>query len=78
MEEPNYENILKEKTDYYGETRAAYQFAAEEYARQYHSWMMSNKGNVIKPVCDICKGTGRIILMNQGNFPCRKCDGYGS
>lgn len=43
---PNYENILKEKTDYYGETKAAYQFCAEEYARQYHTWMESWKSNV--------------------------------
>lgn len=36
-----------------------------------------NKADVIKSVCDNCKGTGRIVLMNQGNFPCRKCDGTG-
>lgn len=35
MEEPNYDKILNEKIEYYGETKAAYQFAAEEYARQY-------------------------------------------
>ena len=27
-----YENILKEKIDYYGRTEAAYQFAAEEFS----------------------------------------------
>jgi len=33
--EPDYDAILKSKTDDYGETKAAFQFAAEEYARQY-------------------------------------------
>lgn len=45
MEEPNYEEILKSKTDYYGETKAAYQFAAEKYARQYHKWIQSCQDN---------------------------------
>ena len=35
MIEPNYEEILKKKIDYYGDTRAAYQFTAEEFTRQY-------------------------------------------
>jgi ABC-type uncharacterized transport system ATPase subunit len=39
QQQPKYDAILKEKTDYYGETKAAYQFAAEEFARQYHEWM---------------------------------------
>ena len=30
----DYEKILKETVGYYGKTRAAYRFAAEEYARQ--------------------------------------------
>jgi len=34
MAEPDFQQILKDKTDYYGKTEAAYQFAAEEYARQ--------------------------------------------
>ena len=34
MDEPNFQTILKGKTDYYGKTEAAYEFAAEEYARQ--------------------------------------------
>lgn len=34
MNEPNFQEILKSKIDYYGQTEAAYQFAAEEYARQ--------------------------------------------
>ena len=34
MSEPNYEKILEEKISYHGETKAAYQFAAEEFARQ--------------------------------------------
>lgn len=33
MKEPNYDTILKAKIDYYGETKAAYHFAAEEYAK---------------------------------------------
>ncbi len=34
MGEPNFQKILKGKIDYYGKTEAAYEFAAEEYARQ--------------------------------------------
>jgi hypothetical protein len=30
-----FQEILKEKRDYYGNTEAAIEFAAEEYARQY-------------------------------------------
>ncbi len=37
--QPDYFKILQEKIDYYGETKAAYHFAAEEYARQYHEYM---------------------------------------
>jgi lipid A disaccharide synthetase len=39
MNEPIYDQILKGKIDHYGETKAAYQFAAEEYARQWFVWM---------------------------------------
>ena len=38
--EPNYEEILKGKTDYYGETLAAFHFAAIEFAKQYHIWAL--------------------------------------
>ena len=34
MSEPNYQEILKAKIEYYGKTEAAYEFAAEEYSRQ--------------------------------------------
>ena len=34
MKEPNYDLILKAKIEHYGETKAAYEFAAEEFARQ--------------------------------------------
>lgn len=37
-DEPNCHKILKAKIDYYGETKAAYQFAAEEYERCYRAW----------------------------------------
>ena len=30
-----YEQILKKKQDYYGKTEASYEFAAEEYAKEY-------------------------------------------
>ena len=33
-DEPNYDKILKSKIDYYGETKAAYEFAANEFAKQ--------------------------------------------
>ncbi|PSR54145.1 hypothetical protein AHMF7605_11750 [Adhaeribacter arboris] len=32
--EPNFQEILKAKREYYGDTEAAIEFAAEEYARQ--------------------------------------------
>jgi len=35
MIEPNYDKILQSKIDYYGETKAAYEFAAYEYNKQY-------------------------------------------
>jgi len=41
--EPNYDAILKEKVDYYGETKAAYEFAARAYAKQFFDM---NKHNV--------------------------------
>lgn len=34
MKEPNYDLILKIKIEYYGETKAAYEFAANEFAEQ--------------------------------------------
>ena len=34
MERPDYDKILKDKIEHYGETKAAYQFAAEELARK--------------------------------------------
>ena len=36
MEEPNFRKILKEKRYYYGLTEAAIEFAAEEFAKEYH------------------------------------------
>jgi len=42
MTEPKYEEILKLKIDYYGETKAAYQFAAEEFAREQVKFITSN------------------------------------
>jgi len=39
MGEPNYDLILKAKIDYYGETKAAYEFAANEFAEQKVSYM---------------------------------------
>ncbi len=35
MIEPNYDKILQGKINYYGETKAAYEFAAYEYNKQY-------------------------------------------
>jgi hypothetical protein len=34
MKEPNYDLILKSKIEHYGETKAAYELAAEEFTRQ--------------------------------------------
>lgn len=34
MDNPNFKTILEHKIKYYGRTEAAYEFAAEEYARQ--------------------------------------------
>lgn len=35
---PSYDNILQDQIDYYGETKAAYEFAATEYAKQMIDW----------------------------------------
>ena len=35
MIEPNYDKILQSKINSYGETKAAYEFAAYEYNKQY-------------------------------------------
>jgi len=42
MEKPSFENILKCKIDYYGQTEAAYEFASEEYARQTFNHMLDD------------------------------------
>lgn len=42
MEQPNYDKILKEKTDYYGQTLAAFEFSAIEYAKQMVEFAISN------------------------------------
>jgi len=34
MSEPNFQDILKRKINHYGKTEAAYEFAAEEYAKE--------------------------------------------
>jgi hypothetical protein len=47
MIEPNYDDILRIKISYYGNTKAAYQFTAEEYARQYFKL---NKHSVLDDV----------------------------
>lgn len=39
--QPSYEAILLSKKEYYGDTEAAREFAAGQYARQYHDWMNS-------------------------------------
>jgi len=38
-----YEEILKRKIEHYGETKAAYQFAAEEYATHKKLWFAINE-----------------------------------
>ena len=40
--EDEFTKILKSKIEYYGETKAAYQFAAEEYAEAYHQDKLKN------------------------------------
>ena len=43
MEEPNFDIILESKTTHYGHTKAAYQFAAEEYAILYRDYLVDNQ-----------------------------------
>jgi len=45
--EPNYDQILKENVDYYGETRAAYHYAANKYARELTA-ILENKLRLTK------------------------------
>jgi hypothetical protein len=40
---PNFESILKSKRDFYGNTEAAIHFAAEQYAREYHNYILELK-----------------------------------
>jgi len=39
--QPSYEAILLSKKEHYGDTEAARQFAAEEYAQQFHEWKLA-------------------------------------
>jgi hypothetical protein len=68
--EPDYQKILQGKIDYYGETKAAYQFAAEEYARQYHEWMKSRQAAVKDFVC-VCGSKYAINVAHK--WFCENC-----
>ena len=81
MLEPNYDDILNSKFSYYGETKAAYQFAAEEYARQYfelnkHSVLGGVSTRIISgcsdcPMCDMndmCSGYSCRLKEHPDNF----------
>lgn len=64
----SYDKILKDKITYYGKTEAAYEFAAEEFAREYHKNEVINRGpnggNWIE-----CAGCG-LIKKSTGNGYC--------
>ncbi len=63
MEEPNFQNILKSKRDYYGNTEAAIELAAEEFNRQQVAY--SNSIRLVSK-CDGCMGNGRRMLSTPG------------
>ena len=69
MKEPNYDEILKKKVSHYGETKAAYQYAAEEYARQYFEL---NKSGVIHNVIDCNHDFQRV--ERGGEFQGNQCE----
>jgi hypothetical protein len=62
MLEPNYDDILNSKFSYYGETKAAYQFAAEEYARQYFEL---NKNSVLGGVINTIKIDESKVIVSK-------------
>ena len=67
MIQPDYEKILKEKTDYYGQTLAAHHFAADEYARQWHTYISEiadNKKETVS-VIRICDNLIERIIKNN-------------
>jgi len=53
-----FQEILKEKRDYYGNTEAAIEFAAEEFARQYKIKILED----VKFSFDICSDTSAFCL----------------
>jgi hypothetical protein len=53
-----FQEILKEKRDYYGNTEAAIEFAAEEFAQQYKIKILEN----VKFGFDICSDTSAFCL----------------
>jgi hypothetical protein len=53
-----FEEILKEKREYYGNTEAAIEFAADEYARQYRISILEE----VKLGFDICSDTSAFCL----------------
>jgi hypothetical protein len=40
LKEPSFKEILKSKRDYYGNTEAAIEFAAEQYASEWHEFRL--------------------------------------
>ena len=61
MDQPNFEQILAAKRDYYGHTEAAIEFAAGEYSRQWVQYELNKNGLAI--TCPKCiTGTVTIAL----------------
>lgn len=57
-----FKTILQEKIDYYGKTEAAYEFAAEEYARQLFQSQKVKFLEDVKFGFDICSDHSTICL----------------
>ncbi len=58
----DFQTILQEKIDHYGKTEAAYEFAAEEYARQLFQTQKIEFLEQIKIGFDICSDNSTFCL----------------
>jgi hypothetical protein len=58
----NFKTILKEKTDYYGHTEAAYEFAAEEYCEQNFQERKIELLEEVKIGFDLCSDYSTMCL----------------
>lgn len=70
MNQQNFQNILKQKRDYYGNTETAIEFAAEELSRQCIQYELNKNGlNITCPKCIVGNVT-KVPLTNKYNCSC--------